>query len=186
MAGCINYNCADDLQDQVLNDCGTKIEGGIPELIIFDCGHEPTNPSDETEITAIISAGNAVHVKNVKVGIGKPTPVKPETMVSGQSPKVSIYEVVGTIMDGNVSVNSQAFYDSIDSVNGRTVGAILAATTGDPTIAYYINPPKGIVFEGGSVVPNDTDGFTHYDYEFHYKNKKAMEVITAPVGIFGN
>lgn len=186
MAGCSNYNCAEDLAAQVLNDCGEKIEGGIPELIIFDCGHEPTDPSDETEVTAIIAAGNAIHVKNVKVGINKPSPVKPETMVSGQSPKVSIYEVVGTIMDGNVSINSQAFYDSIDSVNGRTVGAILAATTGDANEAYYINPSRGIVFEGGGVVPNDTDNFTHYDYEFHYKAKKAFDVVAAPAGIFGN
>jgi len=185
MAGCINYNCVDDLENQVLNDCGEKVEGGIPEMVIFDCGAEPTDPTDVTEINAIIAAGNAVHIKQIKGGIAKGSAVKPDTMVSGQSPSVSVYEFVGAFLDGNVNINSAAFYRSINSANGRTNGAILAATTGDPSIAYYINPPKGIKFEGTGVIPNDTDGFTHYDMEFHYKAKEGFYVITAPVGLFG-
>jgi hypothetical protein len=186
MAGCASYNCTEDLAAQVLNDCGEKIEGGIPEMIIFDCGHEPTDPSDETEVASIIAAGNAVHVKQIKGGIAKGSPQKPDSMVSGQPAKVSIYEFTGAFVDGNVNLTSDAFYRSINSANGRVIGSILAATTGDPAIAYYINPPRGIVFEGSTVIPNDTDGFTHYDFEFMYKAKELGVLVAAPTGIFGN
>lgn len=182
----MNYNCTEDLVDQVLNDCGEKVEGGIPEMIIFDCGHEPTDPSDETEITAIIAAGNAVHVKEIKGGIDAGSPIKPESMVSGRPAKVSVYEFTGTFIDANVNTQSAAFYRSINSVNGRTIGAILASTTGDPALAYYIKPPKGIVFEGSGVIPNDNDNFTHYAMSFMYRAKEAFDVVTAPSGIFGN
>jgi len=185
MTGC-NVYCSTPLGEQVLNDCAEKIEGGIAEAILFVCGHEPADPSDANEIESILADGNARHVKEVKMGINKPSPVKPETKVSGRSPKVSIYEITGTLIDANVSTDSQAFYDGLDSVNGRVIGAILAAPAGDDPVAYFIKPPKGVVFEGGAVVPNDTDDFTHYDYEFHYKAKKAFDIVDAPVGIFGN
>ena len=55
---CVNYNC-DPLAEQVLNTCGVEINGSSAEVVVFECGAEPADPTDGAAISAQIVAGTA-------------------------------------------------------------------------------------------------------------------------------
>src|SRR3990170_4787181 len=106
MANCYNYNCDEALGNHLLNDCGEEKQGGIKDLIILECNHQLTDPSDANAVAAEINAGRATLVKNLKIGIAAPNPIEAEPQISCSTSKVVTYDRTANMVDGNVNSNN--------------------------------------------------------------------------------
>lgn len=180
MANCIDYNCT-DLEDHVKNDCEEEFQGGSDQLVILDCDHQVTDPSNGTEILVEIAAGRAKLIQNVKLGLDLPTPVTVDSNISGRTPKVVNYDRTGTLMDGNVNQFNNEFYDALN--NGRAIGGIIILESGaGSTKVTWIN--KAVQFQGGRVFPNVDTEFQRYEETFSWRSLTEPVIADAPAGVF--
>jgi len=180
--GCTNYNCTDILP-QVLNTCGELVEGGFDQAVIFDCDATTTDYTNGTEVAADITAGRAVIYKNIKSGIDAPSANEIDVMVAGQEPRAVNYSRTATWVDANVNTSSSAAYDTLDATSGITVKAILFhLASGENTI--LVDPPKGCIFKGGLIVPNDVSDAARYEYTASWKDPNSPSVKAVPSGVF--
>ena len=63
MSTCINYCTTDPLGDYEIIECANDPVGGLSAALFLECGHSITDPSDATQITAAITAGEATLVR---------------------------------------------------------------------------------------------------------------------------
>lgn len=181
MNRCIDYECG-DLENHVLNDCEEERLGGSDQIIILDCDHQLTDPSNGTEVLAEISAGRAVLVQNVKFGMDLPSAVEVASNISGRSDKLVNYDRSATMMDGNVNPDNIDFYNSI--LNGRSVGGIIFLESGDPEdpkVTWIDAAIRGI---GGRIVPNENNEFQRFETTFKWRKKSEPQIYDMPAGVF--
>ena len=184
MANCVNYNC-DPLGDHEISilDCGAAIPGGISSLVILDCSHQLTDPSDGTQINAEIAAGRAWLVENVKVGMDAPSAVTQDPTTSCGGERIATYDRTLTIEDYNVSAGNNEFYSTV--FGGRSFGGAILAECGDDEldpVVTFIN--KEITAEGGRIVPNTVDESQRFEGTFKWKSRTLPAIAPAPTGVF--
>jgi hypothetical protein len=185
MANCLNYDCTDALGDHTLNSCGEELLAGIDAGVLLECNHQLTDPSNGTQIAAEIAAGRATLVKNIKVGIAKPSPVTVESNVACATPKLVTYDRAGTWVDGNVNSNNVTFYDGV--LGGRSFGGIIFHLCGTAEAdagekVMWID--ADVRFTGGHVIPNTNNEFQTFDSDFNWRKKGGNMLYANPVGIF--
>lgn len=180
--GCTNYNCS-DFSAQVLNDCGNPLEGGFDQAVIFDCDATTTDYTNGTTIAADIASGAAVLFKNIKAGLPAGSPNEIDVMVAGQEPRAVNYSRTATWVDANVNTSSSAVYDSLDGTSGITANAVLFHLASGEN-AVIVDPPKGCVFKGTLMVPDDTSDAARYEYTVNWKDPNNPTVQTVPSGVF--
>lgn len=180
MANCIDYNC-NDLESHLLNDCEEELQGGSDQMVILDCDHQVTDPSNGTQINAEIAAGRAVLVQNIKLGFDKPSAVTVPSNISGRTDKVVNYDRSGNLMDGNVSQTNNVFYEAIN--NGRAVGGliILESGAGKERVSWI---DDAVQFTGGRVFPNTDNEFQRYEMDFTWRSLSEPGIYDAPTGVF--
>ncbi len=72
MATCLNYNCEALGDHEVATlTCKGPRPAGISEVVLILCGNDLTDPSDGTEVNALIAAGDAKLVQQIRMGIGQ-------------------------------------------------------------------------------------------------------------------
>ncbi len=185
MANCLNYDCTDPLGDQLLNDCGEELLGGIDAGVVLECNHQLTDPSSGTQIAAEIAAGRAKLFKNIKVGIAKPSPLEVESNVACGTPKLVNYDRAGTWIDGNVNSHNVTTYDSL--LGGRAIGGIIfhmCGTAEADSGEKVMWVDADIRFTGGHIVPNTNNEFQTFDSDFKWRKKAGNMLYPNPVGIF--
>jgi hypothetical protein len=190
MAQCIAYNC-NALEDHTVNDCGETMKGGGRESLVFTCDSSTLAANDfdnDTLINADIASGKAVLFQEVKIGIGAPSPVdQGSTYIAGNQPKTVTYDWTGTWMDENVSAVNDSAYEVINATSGFQAGAILIKLADEATNGQLIVPSSGgVLFKGGTVIPDDNTDDIHYEYNLSYKSTESPKVQTLPTGIFSS
>lgn len=180
--GCTNYNCP-DISPQVLNDCGSLLEGGGDQVVVFDCDATTTDYTNGTTIDADITAGRAVLYKNIKVGIDAASPNEIDPNIAGQASRTVNYDRTASWVDANANESSSAAYDTLDASSGITVKAVLIHLASDEK-CVLVDPPKGIIFTGSLVVPNDTNDVVRYEYTAKWKDPSNPAIKAVPSGVF--
>lgn len=183
MATCNSYYC-NDLVAQVINTCGEQLAGGQDQMVVFQCGSEPTDPTDGTEIAAIIAAGNAVLFSNVKIDIPAASAQEVQSYIGGQPPRTATYTRTFNVMDANVNEDSDAAWEALNSATGQVIGAVLVNIVNGDGLSSYLAPSGGFVFKGGKVFPTDDTDFIHYEYSATCKNRTDWQMVATPTGIF--
>lgn len=181
MANCTSYNC-DPLAPQVLNDCDSILNGSGAEVVVFSCGNLPTDPTDGTEVAALIASGDAVIFKNVMAELPEGSPQEASSYVAGGQTRVTTVERTVTWTDANVNEYSHDAYDAIDYANGQTVGGLLIKLYEEDYCLYITPNVAGIAFKG-SLTGSDTEAL-RYVYTAGYKNKLNPRVVAVPAGVF--
>ena len=181
MSVCIDYNCS-DLEDHLMNDCAEELLGGQDQVVLLDCDHTITDPSNGTQINANIASGTAILVKNVKVGLDAPSPIELDSNIANRPSKLVNYDRTGTYMDGNVNNhNVNVFYPSW--LAGRSLGGMIIYENGNDTKAVtWIDEP--IYATGGRILPADNNEFQRFEVGFKWKNKTDPKRYAAPTGVF--
>jgi len=185
MPGCLDYSCNEVLGVHELNVCGEELLGGVSALVLLECAHQLTDPSDPLQIAAEILAGRAYKVTGVKVGIAKPSPIEIESNVSCGTTKLVNYDRAGTLVDGNVNASNITFYNGV--FGGRVFGGAILYLCGTEESAggakvEWID--AAITFTGGKVTPNSNNAFQTFEGDFKWRKKKGATLHTAPVGTF--
>lgn len=178
---CSTYNC-DPLSTQVQNDCGEILNGSGAEVVVFSCGNLPTDPTDGTEVNALITANDAVLFKEVMAELPEGSPLEGASYIAGGQTRISTVERTVAWIDANVNEFSHAAYDSLDYATGQTVGALLIKLY-EEDVCLYIEPNvAGIAFKG-SLTGSDTEAL-RYVYTANWKNKLNPRVVAEPAGVF--
>lgn len=180
----MSYNYCVDPVGEYVDDtaCGAQqFEGGGKDLVLF-IDALPADPSDGTEINALITNGSARLVTNVKAGLSAPSAQESTALVACATPTVSTYDRELTITDGKVSSENVLFWNSINASAGiRIVGALIHECAEDRVT--FID--KTISFRGGRVLPDNNDAdLQRFEMTGLFKSKGDPTIHTMPVGVF--
>ncbi len=178
--GCESCYTCDDLEEQVLNiDCD-PLTGVVPEVMLFKCGATPTDPSDDTEINALLAAGDAVLYKSLKVLVNAPSEISQASLVAGETDAVSNYDRTISWIDGNVNALNIDAYNAMNSSNGKVFGGALL---------YYCESDQVKFIQGNSRLIggfNDVENEqSKWEGELRWRSKTDPTLHAAPAGIFG-
>ena len=179
---CTSYNCS-DLVAQVLNDCGELLNGSAAEAVVFSCGSLPTDPSDGTEVAALIAAGDAVLFKEILVELPAASGVEGAAYRAGAEPRTMTYQRTLNWVDSNVNSSSHLTYDAIDIASGQPVGGILLKIYEEDECLYITPNSAGILFKGGGLEGSDSEAL-RYVYTPSWKSKTNPRVVDTPAGVF--
>lgn len=183
--GCLNYNCAGTLDLHTPNDCGEELLGGSDAIIILECDHQLTDPSDGTAILAEIAAGRATLIEGVKVSIEAPAAVELEPLVACETAQVINYDRAGTLLDGNVSAVNINFYTPI--LRNRKFGGVilrLCGTTGSNQGEQVIWIDSTVKFKGGLIYPPGNNEQIRLEASFAWRNANEPDMYASPTGVF--
>jgi hypothetical protein len=168
----------------LLNDCDEEVQGGIPNIIILDCGHQLTDEdiSNGTAVNDEITAGRAWLLKNVKVGAAAPSATTVDSNIALKTPKVTKYTTEFTLVDGNVNNTNSEFYNQFG--NGQPFGGLILHQPDEGIVLFYNNDFRGM---GGLVVPDNDGEFMRFEYSMSMDSKPSnVNPVYAPepTGVF--
>lgn len=185
MYNCINYDCADNLGIHLPNDCGEELLAGISGVVLLECNHHITDPSNATQINAEIAAGRATLIDNIKIGLDDPSPVEVDSNIVGGTQKLVTYNRSGTHIDANVSAHNILLYNTL--LGGKTMGGAILYLKGTEdsdagTKVLWID--NAITFTGGLPIKNNNDENMKFNNKFTWRNREMPLMYNAPTGIF--
>ena len=128
MANCTSYNC-DPLAPQVLNDCDSILNGSGAEVVVFSCGNLPTDPTDGTEVAALIASGDAVIFKNVMAELPEGSPQEIAGLHSATArPTPELHSAIQRISGAPGACSPSSVYDEtcVARLVARHLGTALA------------------------------------------------------------
>lgn len=182
MAICLNYNC-DALETHVRNDCGVYRQSGSKDLIIFECGVTISDPTDGTEINALITANQAELIRNIKFGMEAPSPVEIDPLVACAPQSVANYDRTASFTDPNVNASNITFYNSINASNGRSFSYVMFKECAPETPMVYLIDAE-VVVKGGLVFPDTDSEFQRFEMQMAWKHKGDPAIYAEPAGVF--
>jgi hypothetical protein len=182
---CPNYNCNDPLGAWTANNCGEELLGGGGGVILLECNHQLTDPSNTGLINIEIAAGRAKLITGVKIGINAPSPVKVDSNAACQNQKLVTYDRTGSYVDGNVSADNVEFYKPIFA--GRTFGGLIIWECGteDSDAGPQVTWIDAVVnFEGGRILPPNNNELQRFEGAFNWRSRHDADIYAAPAGVF--
>lgn len=184
MSTCVNYCTSDPLGDYEIIECAQDPVGGLSAALFLECGHSITDPSDETQITNAITAGEAKLISRCAFSIDAASPVTVESLVPCETPSLVTYDRKGVYKNPNVTPDNIALHDQI--FDGRKFGGLIlfeCATLEDATqYVTWINSP--VKFTGSRIVPEKNTEFQRFEGECVWRSKTNPTRHVAPSGIF--
>ncbi len=185
MSTSCNAYCADELPAHTINDCDLERTGAGDGVLILECGHEITDPSDAVEVQAAIDAGLATLVKNVRVFYDRAAPTLVDSNIPNRPQKVARYERTGTLRDANVNEPNVEFYNLL--ATGRTFGGLIIKESGndDDQKVKWIN--EVVTFNGSDNLPESDSEFQNFEVQFLWRtsaNNVNPQMYDVPIGIF--
>lgn len=182
---CIDYYCADLAEHELLSGlCGGGRLGGGHHLILGLCGTTLADPSDETEINALIASQEAFVAANLKIALNAPSPVLVDATTACGTQDVATYDRSATIEDYNVTKANCDFYTGV--LGGRRFAWALifeCDTDGLTSYVTYIN--NVLKANGGRQYDNNNTTFQKYVWTLNWRGRGEPCLFDTPVGVTG-
>lgn len=175
---CVNYNCA-DLPDYASNDCNDKLQGGISAIIVLECDHTITDPSNASEVSSNLTSGKARLVEPIQVGVDAASPVEVPSGVAGEEDVVATYERSLSIVDPNINDTSIDFWNEV--LTGRALGGVILYEREEGTVTWI---DSAVSFKGSRIIPNVVTDIQRFEATMTWKSLTEGLRYTAPAGIF--
>ena len=176
---CVDY-CAEGLLDHSLIECDEYLLGGISQAIIGSCGTELTDPSDAAEIQALLDAGTAKLVQNVRMSLPAGSPVTVDSPIGcGTTLRIN-EDRTATVFDANVTNANVELYNDL---NNRKIACLLLYLC-DSDKVVYIDPPQAITTSVSLIIPEQNNELQRFEGTFAWRDKQAPLQYDAPAGIF--
>lgn len=180
---CINYNC-DTLEDHESfgSACQPPRQAGMSAAVFILCGSDIADPSDGTEINALIASGDAKLVEVVAIGIDSAEPQLSTVAATPCRAFQTLYvNYNGSITDLSFTQANMDFWTTL--TEGFTVaGAILRMCPQDGYDDQSIWIDGEITFSGSPI--NTKDGTDTARFEMTFTTRKKPAIIDTPVGVF--
>ena len=162
MANCINYNC-DELPpyESTIANCGAKgRNSGASTMWLLECGATISDPGNQAEIDALVLAGLATELENLKIGFAAPSPITQDSITSCGTPITINYTRTMSIEDAKVTTGNTEFWSTAKK---RTYGGVIlkeCSTTGLDEVTTFIDAEVSI--ESYRDFPNTQDQLQKY------------------------
>jgi hypothetical protein len=177
---CINYNCQDELGAHLLNNCGYERQGGAANLLLIECG-ATLSAITAVAINALVSAGNAVWVKNINVSWDYAAPVEADSNVPCQPSRIVNYNRAGTWVDRNVNSSNVNFYNSI--FKGRRFSGMLIFECGNEDDPKVHHIDAVVTVSGSNKLPNNNNEFQDFKADFKWQSLYMPSIHNTPAGL---
>lgn len=179
-----NPYCFNPLGQQRPNDCEEELLGSSDAALFLLCNHQLLDPSDPLQVQAEIDAGRARLVKNVKISMAAPSPIKVPSQIGGRLDKLVNYDRTATLIDGNISPENVEFYAPL--LTGLPLGGMLIYEKGtEQSDVQYVTFIDSVVnLEGGRVLPETDTEFQRFEIKILWRRKEEPRQFIAPAGIF--
>lgn len=184
MANCNTY-CSTPMPEFAVNDCNETFNGGVYNLMVFDCDAEAYKNDDYTTSTieTDIANGKATVIRGVS---GSSTGATPNSAAAsyraGAEPNVTNYTVNSTFMDENVSEDNDDAYNALDATTGREIASyILTTVDGHSELFEAISSFQMTVLKE---IPEDNNDLIHYVSTITGKMLHKSASIATPANIY--
>lgn len=182
---CIDYNCTEIGEHELLGQlCGGGRLSGAAHIIAGLCGTSLSSPSNATEINALLDAGTAKLIMNLKVALGVPSPILVDSTTACGTQDVATYDRTFTVEDFNVTQANCDFYSGMFG-GRRFAWALLfeCTTEGLTDQVTFINTTWKAF--GGRNFENTNATFQKYSWTGSWRSKAEPCQFDAPTGITG-
>jgi hypothetical protein len=164
-----------------LVNCNEYKLGGVSAILVGACGTELVDPENAEAIDALILAGNAKLIEDIRFALPAGSPVTVDSPIGCGTPIRINEDRTATLYDANVTDENNAFWND---VNNRRIAWILAYAC-DSGKVIYINPPVGITTSANFIIPEQNNELQRYEVTFSWRDKEIPSQYDAPAGIFG-
>lgn len=185
--GCLTYSCP-PIEDHETNICGDVVKGGQDGFLLFTCDADLADPALDIQdsaavdvaIAADVAAGKAVYAQEINLtqDAGSPVQFGTQTVAARPNPQITTDYTVA-IIDANVNVQNDDFWEAASSTSGRVWGGFIAKHAQTPAKAHFVIPDNGLYVQVTKALPADTDP-VHYAATLMYKKVGLPRVIAAP------
>ena len=100
--GCVSY-CDSSLLSHDLVNCGEYKLGGISAIIVGACGTTVADPSSAVEIQALLDAGTAKLIEDIRFALPAGSPVTVDSPIGCGTPIRINEDRTATLYDANVT-----------------------------------------------------------------------------------
>jgi hypothetical protein len=180
--GCLNYNCATLTEHEVSTlACKGPRPAGISSAVFILCSSTLVDPSDGTEINALITSGDAKLVENIRMGLGSGEVTQSPKVTACGLPQTLYVTYSGNITDYSFNQQNMEFWTTLTS--GYTISGIIARLcpkSGFDDESLWMD---GEVSFSGSPVIADTDEEAA-NFAITYQYKGTVSLIPTPTGVF--
>lgn len=171
----------DNIPGYVENPCGEYLLTGIVDLAIIAKSHQFTDFEDETQWATEIAAGRVVIMKNVKADYPAPAAIEADVPSNrSKTQKVTGYNHVINIQDGNVSASNDLFSAAMNGVETFVV------TYNEETDEILVNDVNTVTWLIGQASDDTANSWQMYTGTAKWFSKPnwAWKRFPAPVGVF--
>lgn len=181
MYNCLTYGCS-ELDDHEIVPCGRERLGGMPSVLLLECNHEISDPSNAVQVLAAIANGTATLVENVMIGIPAASPIELQPFVSNEPTYAANYDRTATLKDGNVNAQNISFYNSL--LGGRKLGGAIFFENGDPDDEKVTWVDATILAVGSRIVPENNNEQQRFEVTMKWRKITEGMIYDAPAGVF--
>lgn len=183
MYNCAQYGC-DPLGTYSLNECGEVLLGGFDSVILLECNHQITDPSNATQVQAALTAGTATLITEASFSIEPPAPVTVDTLVPCQPAKTVNYNRTANYRNQNVNPNNVEFHQPIfaGKVFGGLIIRMCSETDSGTGYVYWVD--AAVTFTGGVVGPAANTELQRFEGVASWVSKNDPTLHVEPAGIF--
>jgi hypothetical protein len=153
----------------------------VSAILVGACGTELVDPSDSVEVQALIDAGTAKIIEDIRFALPAGSPVTVDSPIGCGTPIRINEDRTATLYDANVTDENNTFWND---VNNRRIAWILAFLCDSGTVVY-INPNVGITTSANFIIPEQNNELQRYEVTFSWRDKNIPSQYAAPAGIFG-
>lgn len=176
MANCISY-CDSGLLPHNVVVCDEFALGGGTQVILFDCGAEPSDPTDGDEIQAAIDSGSATKLtSNIKFTLPEASPITVDPVSGCSTEKTINYDRTMEMTDYNVTPENVDFYNSLLS---KRFGAILFLEC-EAQRTTFISPSGGIETQANRNFPELNSEIQSFSVLFSWRQKTMPTIHPIP------
>ena len=130
---CVSY-CDSSLLDHNLVNCNEYKLGGVSAIIVGACGTELAEPDNATEVQALLTAGTAKLIEDIRFALPAGSPVTVDSPIGcGTSIRIN-EDRTATLYDANVTDENNTFWND---VNNRRIAWILAYMCDSGKVIYF-------------------------------------------------
>lgn len=176
----IDY-CAAEVGDHDLVLCQAYLPGGESIALFVLSGNNIADPSSAAEINAGIAEGWVKVLKNISMEIPRGSDITVDNPVPCGEPIAVNRTTTVNIIDSNVTVTNDDFWNSLD---GKNVAQIIGFDC-DTGYVTNINPSGQISISAGFVLPVNNTEFQRYEVTATFRGKGAITKALKPVGVIG-
>lgn len=141
MQNCVNYNC-EELPDyeETLSECAAEGRlAGASGMYLIECGATLEDPGDQTELDALVDAGDAKFIPGVKIGFSAPSPIEVDSTTSCGTKKTINYNREFAGEDYKVTIANTTFWSTAKKRVYGGVVLVECSTEGLDDVVTFID-----------------------------------------------